>query len=251
MDRREIVKRGDNSFNYLRNFLASHAQIRLTKEMSFLDFGCGAGGMLHALLRKGFDAYGVDCGLTGRDEYSSLVGHAPSLLSRWFYYDGAILPFESRTFDVVHSWFVLEHVKDLKLSLKEMARVVKPGGVVALFTQDARSAYDGHVKVPWPPFLHTDFYDAYLEEWDKLHRSEYMKSSVYPVISDEILCVLKYFGMNILFASDPALFSPEVALTIRTDEEARSAARYFKEMQATGEWRVPEPQIYILAQKPA
>lgn len=219
--------------------------------MTVLDFGCGSGGMLHALLQHGFDAFGVDCDLTGRDVYSSLPKHNPSSLVRWVYYDGNILPFESQTFDIVSSWFVLEHIKDLKLSLKEMARVVKPGGVIVLFTQDVRSAYDGHAKIPWPPFLHSDFYDAYLAEWGKLDRAEYMKNCVHYVTSDEILCVLKYFEMNILFSSNPVLFSPSVSLNIRTNEEARKAARYFKRVQKIGKWNVPEPQIHIIAQKPA
>lgn len=251
MDEQEIVKRGQNLFNHLRHFLSTHSKVRLTKKMTVLDFGCGSGGMLYMLLRNGFDAFGVDCDLTGRNTYSSLTGHTPSSLARWIYYDGSILPFESQTFDIATSWFVLEHIKDLKLSLKEMARVVKPGGVITLFTQDVRSAYDGHVKIPWPPFLHSDFYEAYLDEWGKRDRTEYMKNSVYYVTSDEILCVLKYFGMNILFASDPVLFTPNVSLNIRTNEEARKAAQYFKKLQEIGKWNVPEPQIYIIAQKPA
>lgn len=251
MDGQKIIKRGNNLFNQLRSFLAAHSNIRLTKEMTFLDFGCGSGGMLHTLLQNGFDAFGVDCDLTGRNNYSSLTEHTPSSLSRWVYYDGSILPFATQTFDIVYSWFVIEHIRDLKLSLKEMARVVKPGGIITLFTQDVRSAYDGHVKIPWPPFLHSDFYEAYLDEWDKADWSEYMKNSVYYVTSDEILSVLRYFKMNILFSSDPFQFAPNVSLNIRTSEEARKAARYFKEVQAIGKWNTPDPQIYIIAQKPA
>ena len=68
MDGQKIIKRGNNLFNQLRSFLAAHSNIRLTKEMTFLDFGCGSGGMLHTLLQNGFDAFGVGLrGITDQD----------------------------------------------------------------------------------------------------------------------------------------------------------------------------------------
>lgn len=45
-------------------------------------------------------------------------------------YDGGVIPFESESFDIVFSSNVLEHVKDLKLTLSEIHRVIKPQGLV-------------------------------------------------------------------------------------------------------------------------
>lgn len=43
-------------------------------------------------------------------------------------YDGARIPFEDATFDVVFSNQSLEHVHDCDLAIGEIARVLKPGG---------------------------------------------------------------------------------------------------------------------------
>lgn len=42
------------------------------------------------------------------------------------------LPFEDETFDVVFFWSVIEHVESHEKSIREIARVLKPGGVVAI-----------------------------------------------------------------------------------------------------------------------
>ncbi len=46
------------------------------------------------------------------------------------------LPFEDAEFDVVHAHQVLQHVADPVTALREMARVVRPGGVVAARDSD-------------------------------------------------------------------------------------------------------------------
>jgi SAM-dependent methyltransferase len=50
------------------------------------------------------------------------------------FYDGKTLPFEAATFDTVISTEVLEHTPDPAALVAEMARVVKPGGLVILTT---------------------------------------------------------------------------------------------------------------------
>jgi SAM-dependent methyltransferase len=43
-------------------------------------------------------------------------------------YDGCVLPFPDKCFDIVFSSNVLEHVTDLDRLLREMIRILKPGG---------------------------------------------------------------------------------------------------------------------------
>ena len=45
-------------------------------------------------------------------------------------YDGHTLPFADQSFDVVYSFHVLEHVRDVTRTLDEMERVLEPGGMV-------------------------------------------------------------------------------------------------------------------------
>ena len=59
------------------------------------------------------------------------------------------LPFEDDSFDVVHAHQVLQHVGDPVQALREMTRVTKPGGVVAVRDSD----YAGFILWPQPEAL--------------------------------------------------------------------------------------------------
>jgi SAM-dependent methyltransferase len=84
-----------------------------------LDFGAGAGHQSLWLQQHGCEVDAVDLG-------------SPQLEQRVFpvrTYDGQILPFPDGYFDAVISSNVLEHVSDLSLTLSELSRVLKPGGI--------------------------------------------------------------------------------------------------------------------------
>ncbi|RMD41641.1 hypothetical protein DV735_g3489, partial [Chaetothyriales sp. CBS 134920] len=63
--------------------------------------------------------------------------------------DANSLPFADNTFDIVHCHQVLQHVKNPVDILKEMRRVVKPGGIVAAREAD----YKSFAWYPEPPEL--------------------------------------------------------------------------------------------------
>lgn len=89
-----------------------------------LDVGCGTGHHLAALRARGFDVAGVD----GSPE---MVAHArannPGVeIARS---DVERLPFPDASFDVVVCIEVLRYLPDIRTCLREMARVLRPGGV--------------------------------------------------------------------------------------------------------------------------
>jgi SAM-dependent methyltransferase len=85
-----------------------------------LEIGSGSGVQLDALSSCCASIVGVEVrsDAIGREKH-------PRILM----YDGVNLPFSSSSFDVVFSSNVLEHVERLDLLQKEIARVLKPGGV--------------------------------------------------------------------------------------------------------------------------
>ena len=67
------------------------------------------------------------------------------------------LPFPDAAFDVVHAHQVLQHVADPVLALREMARVTRPGGLVAVRDSDYGAFY-------WSPEA------PVLDEWRVLYQ---------------------------------------------------------------------------------
>lgn len=84
-----------------------------------LEVGAGTGWQARTLSEQGHDVEAVDLA-------DSNYAHERVWPIR--NYDGVHLPFDDDQFDVVFSSNVLEHVERLQDLLREMRRVVKPGG---------------------------------------------------------------------------------------------------------------------------
>lgn len=86
-----------------------------------LDIGCSSGTFLEAAQEAGLYATGLEPSLTGVEACQSkglevTRGSAEHL------------PFDSETFDFVHSHHVFEHLRNPFLAASEVFRVLKPGG---------------------------------------------------------------------------------------------------------------------------
>jgi len=91
-----------------------------------LDIGCGTGLLLKELSAVA-DAYGVDMSPVAVD-FCHQRG-----LSNVMQTDGVSLPFPDATFDAVFALDVIEHIDDDTAAVREMKRVLKPGGVAIIF----------------------------------------------------------------------------------------------------------------------
>ncbi|OGG13467.1 hypothetical protein A2773_00485 [Candidatus Gottesmanbacteria bacterium RIFCSPHIGHO2_01_FULL_39_10] len=89
-----------------------------------LDVGCGDGFFAKVAFGKKY----IDVGLDVED---SRVEEAKNLgvYKKIVIYDGQKIPFPDKYFSTVVSNSVLEHVSDLDIVLKEIYRVLKPGGL--------------------------------------------------------------------------------------------------------------------------
>jgi SAM-dependent methyltransferase len=97
-----------------------------TPGLDVLDLGAGAGDRnAYALKGKVRRVVGVDA--------DPRVGQNP-LLDAGLRGDIAALPFRDRSFDVVFSIYVLEHVEQPQRLASEIARVLRPGGVFLSLT---------------------------------------------------------------------------------------------------------------------
>jgi len=109
---------------------------RLPRDARVLELGSGGGFLgarLHAL---GF--HSVTLSDFTATSLAALRERAPD--ATLVVCDAAALPFSSRTFDVVISSDVLEHLPDVELHISEVARVLVPGGQYFLKTPNRITA---------------------------------------------------------------------------------------------------------------
>ena len=95
---------------------------------TFLDGGSGGGHFSAKACSLGADVTSIDVGESLLDQVRAKCN------SRTMIGDLMALPFDDGTFDFVMSTEVIEHTPDPKVALKELARVVKPGGTILVTT---------------------------------------------------------------------------------------------------------------------
>jgi len=99
---------------------------RLCKEGRLLDIGAASGIFVKMASNAGYQAFGVEPSVW-MCEYAKK------------HYNASVLPgtledakFEDCSFDIITMWDVLEHVTDPMRTLKEVKRILKPGGLLVI-----------------------------------------------------------------------------------------------------------------------
>ena len=95
------------------------------KDKKVLDFGCGFGNYTSFFTHSKNSVIGLDI----HDIRSK--NHRDFTLK---VYDGYDIPFKSNSFDIVVSFDVIEHIEHDLHSIKEMYRILKPGGQIFIAT---------------------------------------------------------------------------------------------------------------------
>lgn len=107
----------------------------------WLDYGCAEGGYSEALLSYGASSVvGVDV-VEGRIKEAASRG-IPNAAFHLF--DGNKLDFTDDSFDGAFVNEVLEHVADEQVSLREIHRVLRPGGCLILISPNRWFPFEGH-----------------------------------------------------------------------------------------------------------
>jgi SAM-dependent methyltransferase len=130
-----------NAYLYLVDFVQAFSEScfqRPISEISILDWGCGKGQVTFLLRRRG--ACVTSCDYDGGEAPvgdSSFGQDTPILRSAGIAVDRLDDPiqlsYSDESFDVVLSFGVLEHVQSDLESLRELRRVLRPGGMLFCF----------------------------------------------------------------------------------------------------------------------
>ena len=126
---------------------ATKSQVQLIKKhnngANLLDIGCGEGFFLSNASKAGYNAKGIE-----------LSQDAVAYAKKEFRLDIETKPLEElqfpeNHFDVVTLWVVLEHVPYPLTILKEVHRILRPGGLLAVSTPDIGSPLAKILRKKW------------------------------------------------------------------------------------------------------
>ncbi len=143
-------------------------RLRAVNGQKVLDLGCGPGDGAAWLRHRGIDAVGLDYsdGMLEKARRDSLLG---GRLTRG---DAGRLPFRDGAFDKLVCTNSFHHYPDHRAALKEMRRVLKPGGLMVLV--DPRSDHlFGRLAIDWGEKVFFGLHEVHihgLAEWDHLLR---------------------------------------------------------------------------------
>lgn len=131
----------DPAFSKMRD--AYLDRLRMPPAAKVLEIGCGTGVVARALAkREGFSGK-----VTGIDQSPALLEAARRFAAddlvgdrvEFHVGDAHALKYGDRSFDCVVAHTVISHVAEPLMVLREMARVVRPGGMAAIFDGDYAS----------------------------------------------------------------------------------------------------------------
>lgn len=111
--------------------------------VNVLDIGCGGGFLTNSMAKKGYNVTGLDISA------ESLIvarNHDETKSVNYVEGDATKLPFSDNSFDIITSMDFLEHVDYPKDVVKEVSRVLKPGGLFFYHTFN-RNPISGFVVI--------------------------------------------------------------------------------------------------------
>ena len=179
-----LLKTGINPlrFGYFRDALTRQLGLQ-PEDLSVLDVGCGGG-----ILSEEFATLG--CRVTGIDPSAPSLETArkhaanESLAIDYRQASGESIPFDADSFDVVICCDVLEYVDNLEKTLREVARVLKPGGMFCYDTinrtEESRKANIFAAQ----DFALTSFFPPNTHVWEKF------------ITPDELLALFEKVGFE-------------------------------------------------------
>jgi ubiquinone/menaquinone biosynthesis C-methylase UbiE len=110
-------------------FALEMLELKVPPGSQVLDVGCGAGQLVGELMRRGYEAWGADIS-------EAMVAYAREHFGPDRFRAGDIehLPFPDDTFDAVMCLGVMEYLNQDEAALREIWRVLKPGGRAVITT---------------------------------------------------------------------------------------------------------------------
>jgi 2-polyprenyl-3-methyl-5-hydroxy-6-metoxy-1,4-benzoquinol methylase len=121
------------------------ASVTQTDSGSLLDIGAGTGAFVGHMQMNGWQATGLEPDEAARR--NALDVNKVDLLTPDTFFD-----FPPDSFDVITMWHVLEHVHDLHIYMKQLKKILKPGGKIFIAVPNYTSYDAGYYKGFWAAY---------------------------------------------------------------------------------------------------
>ncbi|WP_299435876.1 class I SAM-dependent methyltransferase [uncultured Aquimarina sp.] len=133
-------------YHIVKNY-SLNKKVRLISDLNkgtgnLLDIGAGTGDFLVEANKKNWEVYGVEPNSSAKilAEKKGIILQSNT--------DGLV----SNSFDVITMWHVLEHVPDLSSQIKELKRLLKPGGYLVVAVPNFKSYDASYYKSFWAAY---------------------------------------------------------------------------------------------------
>lgn len=118
-----------------------------------LDIGSGMGKFISVCHEKGFNCIGLESSQATCELAKKFLKEEGSNKPDIVCGRGEELPFSDKSFDVITSITVLEHVQDIRKTITESLRVLKKRGIFYLVVPNFLSFWEGHYALFFIPYL--------------------------------------------------------------------------------------------------
>jgi ubiquinone/menaquinone biosynthesis C-methylase UbiE len=112
---------------------------------NILDIGCGTGHFLNSMKLSGWSVTGIEKSDKARNYAESKFNLEVSDTSQ-------IAKLNSGTFDCITMWHVLEHFHEPELIMKEISRLLKPGGLCVIALPNSNSFDANYYESYWAAY---------------------------------------------------------------------------------------------------
>lgn len=156
----------------LANYISK--RVALQPGNRLLDAGCGRGEFLQGFIECGAKGYGTDISTSAGSRCPNAVFKQSDLEK-----DG--LPFKDNYFDFVFSKSVIEHFHFPERLIKEIHRVLKPGGIVVTMCPDWETNFKTYFEdyTHRTPFMLSSLHDIHeIHGFKNIHTEKFLQLPV-------------------------------------------------------------------------
>lgn len=171
----EALRRSQRILELVGRFVAGRRE-----DLHVADIGCGPGAQSRIWAMAGYRVHGVDIN-PGLLALAREGAREAGLEIDWRQGSADALPFSDACMDVCLAPELLEHVPDWQASLRELTRILKPGGVLYLSTTNRLCPSQMEFDLPFYSWYPT-FLKRYYERLAVTTRRDLVSHATYPAV---------------------------------------------------------------------